>query len=117
MLKRVRPLWIVVLALSLACASANLTAYKTVGALVDAVDLAMKGWGAYVVQQRATPGADLAALAAKEDQVKKVYAGYQAAMVAVQAVQPGFSSGAPVPDQIGTAATALFNLLKTLEGK
>jgi hypothetical protein len=79
MFRRLRPLWIVGMALVVACktASPEVVAYRTIGSATVTVDVAMSGWGEWVKAHRgtATP-----VPAAQERQVKAAFETYQQAL-------------------------------------
>jgi cytosine/adenosine deaminase-related metal-dependent hydrolase len=103
MQKPVRVAGFLILALALACTTAQ--AYRTVGAAAVAVDTGMKAWADYVVAGKATP-----------DQEAKVRAAYtkvqDAARIAKVALQAG--SDALAPADLSAAAAALLDLLAGL---
>lgn len=96
---------VLVLALALtACpASQQLTAYKTLGALVTAVYTGMEVYGAEVRAGHISQ--------ADQDKVRKAYVTYQQAIGPV--IQTKGLTG-PVPDSVAGAAGALLGLLNGL---
>jgi hypothetical protein len=101
-----------------ACSSSpNVVAVKTIGTLVNAVDLARSSWDLYVNTEMAKPltPAQTATLNASIAKVQAAYQDYVAAIEVLKKAQPGFSNGDPVPAQLGTAASALLDLITTLK--
>lgn len=104
-LKRSLP---VLLCLIIACKSAELVSYRTIGTVVHSVDLAMNGWGDYVRAHRGDP-----ALPPKEAQVRKAYETYQQAITVAIAVQH-LGTGDLPSQAIVDAAKALLELIGKL---
>lgn len=99
----------VVLTLAIACKSAEVVSYRTIGTVVHAVDLAMNGWGDYVRAHKGDP-----ALPPKEAQVRTAYETYQRAITVAIAVQH-LGTG-DVPSQaVADAAKVLLELIGRLE--
>lgn len=90
------------------CASANRTAYQTVGVTQITVDAAMNAWGAYVASGKAGE--------TQEAQVKLAYQQYQATAVTVidAARAAGANANAPILNQAVAAASASLNNLINL---
>ena len=110
---------VVMVGCSQGCSSSpNAVAYKTIGSLITAVDLARKGWDDYVNAQKAKPltPAQVVALQDNIDKVQAAYQDYVAAIEALKKAQPGFSNGDPIPSQLLTAGTALIDLITKLKG-
>jgi hypothetical protein len=104
MTKISRKLVPLLLILSLACATtAQTTAYKTIGAVVTAVDAAMTVYGA---------GCRAGTISvADQAKVQTAYAAYQA--VVIPAIQSkGLTAGTPA--DVTAASSALLNLLTVL---
>lgn len=75
-MRRIRPLWIVALALCVACASAEKNAYIVVGTAVTTVDLAMEGYGEAYRAHKTTPEFDA--------KVRAAYEKYQASLTVLR---------------------------------
>lgn len=93
------------------CASAERTAYQTVGVTQITVDAAMTAWGGYVASGKAS--------VFQEQTVKQAYQQYQLAAVSVidAARVAGANANTPILNQAVAAASAslgnLVNLIKS----
>jgi hypothetical protein len=83
-------------------------AVRTVGMTVTSVDLAMKVWGPYARDGKATP--------AQEQTVRDAYAKYQTVLRTAQ-VAMHVSNNTATPAELAAAAADLINLIQSITGK